>query len=763
MTMSSCFGATNSSALLSCKRKSSIGLLVASLFVLAGVAAAQVTVSPTSLTFADQVMGTQSGNMLVNATNTGTTNVTITQAVVSPSEFLLTSGNGGTLTIKPGAKVTYKVAFFPDSSTTFNGNLTLTISGSSPINVPLTGTGIPTLQITPATYNFGSITVGQMSTTKNFSLTNIGTKNVQINTETATPSEFVLTECQPTGLKPGATTFCQVQFDPDLAQVFQGTLTISLTNNTIPYTAALSGTGVATTAAVQVTPSSLSFPNLPLGTQSATQTVTIKSTGASAVTVQGPFVTPPFIVSGFTPPVVLQPGQSTTMQISLFGSFTGSDTGTLNIPFDVLDPSGVSLTGNVTTTKTLAVTTFPTLPLGTQTAPYLAKLKSAGGKGTITWSLTSGSTLPTGLKLSNTGFISGTLDASVAASTYTFTVQVTDSSTPPQTASELLTFTVMPETGANCSTTYTTIAGTNTPLVPLNDLGTGTYSGVMGGLYLNGSNTMPANHLADGIARGNAIQPLDANGNPDPNGLIVLLTLGISDTQQESIEFIKLASADPSTNPKLLIINGAIFGASAKDWADLGSSYWSTELTYILPNADVTANQVQAVWFQDLDAGPTGVYPKDMQQTQADFETVAQNLHTNFPNLQIEYTTGRIYGGYGNGVQTFDPEPYAYEDSLAVRGVIIDQLNGVPTLNYNAANGPVMAPWIAWGPYYWANGLQARSDGLTYSCQDLKKDGLHPEDPLGRQIVSTYLLNFMKTDPTAAPWFLAPASKVKTK
>jgi hypothetical protein len=67
----------------------------------------------------------------------------------------------------------------------------------------------------------------------------------------------------------------------------------------------------------------------------------------------------------------------------------------------------------------------------------------------------------------------------------------------------------------------------------------------------------------------------------------------------------------------------------------------------------------------------------------------------------------------------------------------------------------VTAPWIAWGPYYWANGLTPRSDGLTWSCQELKVDGLHPEDPLGRQPVATYLLNFMKTDTTATPWFLA--------
>ena len=61
-------------------------------------------------------------------------------------------------------------------------------------------------------------------------------------------------------------------------------------------------------------------------------------------------------------------------------------------------------------------------------------------------------------------------------------------------------------------------------------------------------------------------------------------------------------------------------------------------------------------------------------------------------------------------------EPYAYESAFAVRGMIQDQINGVAAMNYNPANGPVVAPWVAWGPYIWANGLLARRDGLTWPC-----------------------------------------------
>jgi len=83
-----------------------------------------------------------------------------------------------------------------------------------------------------------------------------------------------------------------------------------------------------------------------------------------------------------------------------------------------------------------------------------------------------------------------------------------------------------------------------------------------------------------------------------------------------------------------------------------------------------------------------------------------------------------------------------------------DQIGGVGNLNFNPALGPVQAPWMGWGPYFWANGLMARSDGTTWSCQDLNSDGTHPAPTTGDYKVAYDLLNFFKTDPTATPWFM---------
>ncbi|HHY65621.1 MAG TPA: IPTL-CTERM sorting domain-containing protein, partial [Alicyclobacillus sp.] len=80
------------------------------------------------------------------------------------------------------------------------------------------------------------------------------------------------------------------------------------------------------------------------------------------------------------------------------------------------------------------------LPNGTVGSDYAASLDASGGTSPYTWTVVNGS-LPDGLTLSTDGTISGT---PTTADTVTFTVQATDSSDPPQTATASLGITVDP-------------------------------------------------------------------------------------------------------------------------------------------------------------------------------------------------------------------------------------------------------------------------------------------------------------------------------
>lgn len=293
---------------------------------------------------------------------------------------------------------------------------------------------------------------------------------------------------------------------------------------------------------------------------------------------------------------------------------------------------------------------------------------------------------------------------------------------------------------------------TSKRLIPLTELGAGTYQGYSGGLYPGGVNTPPAAHLAAGLALAETITPLDTLGAPSAGGRIVLLSVGMSNATQEYSTFIPLAVGSGLKNPRVQLVDGAQGGQTAAVFANPNANAW-TVIDNRLRTAGAHPAQVQAVWLKEANAGPTQGFPLAAQMLRDDLRAVLQNLHAKFPNLKLCYLSSRIYAGYAS--TTLNPEPYAYESGFAVRWLIEEQVAGSPALNHDPGAGPVMAPWIAWGPYLWADGLVPRAaDGLIWECADFANDGTHPATS-GRAKVAQMLLDFFVGDPTSEPWFSA--------
>ncbi len=297
--------------------------------------------------------------------------------------------------------------------------------------------------------------------------------------------------------------------------------------------------------------------------------------------------------------------------------------------------------------------------------------------------------------------------------------------------------------------------------MPLTDLGAGTYNGSTGGLYPGGSNVRPAAHDAAGLSIAAQIVPLDSTGAADPtNGRVVLASMGMSNTTQEFSTFLPMAAADTALSPRMTFVDGAQGGMTAANWADPAHTCWTTFASR-LTTAGVTGAQLQVVWAKL--ASPASSYPSTFpagpQQVQAWMRTAMLNLKTKYPSVRIVYLSSRIYAGYAT--TNLNPEPQAYENGFSVKWLVEAQINGDPGLAYSGAAPP--APWLAWGPYLWADGLGSdnvvggipgRSDGLEWLCADLSADGTHPATP-GRTKVAQMLLDWLKADPTSQPWILA--------
>lgn len=309
-------------------------------------------------------------------------------------------------------------------------------------------------------------------------------------------------------------------------------------------------------------------------------------------------------------------------------------------------------------------------------------------------------------------------------------------------------------------------------LVALTDLASGTYLGFPGGLYPGGSNQVPAQHNTVGLGRATSVQPLDASGNPSPAGKYVLLSIGMSNTTQEFCSqssdlpcdpwtFMGQAAADASVNQTTLaIVNGAMGGRSASFWdSPTDPDYDRVRDTRLVPQG-LSELQVQVVWLKVANPGPSVSLPTaqaDAFVLESQMGNIIRALKVRYPNLRQVFVSSRIYGGFAT--TTLNPEPYAYESGFAVKWVIqaqVDQMqnSGVVVdaragdLNYNT-----VAPWVAWGPYLWANGTQPRSDGLTWVQSDFASDGTHPSQS-GENKVAILLLNFFKTSPYTKCWFL---------
>jgi hypothetical protein len=282
--------------------------------------------------------------------------------------------------------------------------------------------------------------------------------------------------------------------------------------------------------------------------------------------------------------------------------------------------------------------------------------------------------------------------------------------------------------------------------VPLTDMGARTYQGQPGGLYPGGSNGMPGSHLAAGLARAQAIGPLDAQGRPASSGRYAFVSIGMSNTTQEFSAFKQLSDADVTRAGRLVVVDLAQGGLTAADWSSPACPCWDAASNRLM-QAGVTAAQVAVGWIKLADRQPTEGWPAHAQRLRDNIVLVLRQLPGRFPNLQIAYLTSRIYAGYAT--TTLNPEPYAYQSGFSVRWTIEEQLSGGL-----AFDGPLpAAPWLAWGPYLWADGTTPRADGLTWSCSDLQSDGTHPSTT-GRQKVANALLDFVRTDPTAREWYL---------
>ncbi len=305
---------------------------------------------------------------------------------------------------------------------------------------------------------------------------------------------------------------------------------------------------------------------------------------------------------------------------------------------------------------------------------------------------------------------------------------------------------------------------------PITDLGSGIYlQQFQGGLYSGGINTPPASYNSLGINYTKNIKLLNTSGVESSTGKIVLLSIGFSNAAMEwcadistttvipctSWSFIGKAKADASVRKETLrIFNGAMSGQDNATWDDVNDSNYNIVNSRLL-SAGLSPNQVQVIWLKIANKQPTTSLPTqtaDVYKLLQSTGNIIRTLKIKYPNLQEIFISPRIYGGYAK--VALNPEPYAYETAFAVKWIIQSYITEIETGVVDPIVGPLpQNVFISWGPYMWANGSIARSDGLRWVLSDFKSDGTHP-NTTGQSKAASIMLTFFKTSNFTKCWFL---------
>jgi hypothetical protein len=300
-----------------------------------------MTLSSNALNFAAQQAQTASAAQTVTVTNTGNAALTISQVAVT-GDFSETD-NCKTGSIAANANCTVSVTFVPTATGARTGTLTLygNVSGGQ-ATVSLSGTGLApaAVTITPTSLSFASTLVGATSAAQNLTLTNTGGVSTAMQSPVMSGDFAVSNNTCGTTLAAQSACAVAIVFAPTAAGTRTGSF--SVTDGVGTQTATLSGTGLAA-ATDTLSPTTLNFTALTIGTTSTAQTVMLTNSGDAALTT---------ISVGFAGDFnavsscggSLAGHSSCTISVTYVPKVTGAETGTLTV-VDALRTQTVSLSG----------------------------------------------------------------------------------------------------------------------------------------------------------------------------------------------------------------------------------------------------------------------------------------------------------------------------------------------------------------------------------------------------------------------------------
>jgi len=212
----------------------------------------------------------------------------------------------------------------------------------------------PILSLSATSFNFNTVVIGK-SATQTLHIMNTGSAPLTLESVTLKSTQFALSgPSVPRTILPAQKVDYTLTFEPSLTGTASAAIQITSNASNTPASVSLAGVAEKSVAAVQVSPSSISFGNLKIQT-TATENVTLKNTGDINITISGITVSGAgFGYSSLSPGYSLTPSQSVTFQVWFRPQASGSASGKISIlSSNLASPASITVSGaGVTSTPT---------------------------------------------------------------------------------------------------------------------------------------------------------------------------------------------------------------------------------------------------------------------------------------------------------------------------------------------------------------------------------------------------------------------------
>ncbi len=208
----------------------------------------------------------------------------------------------------------------------------------------------PQLSLSLGAVDFGNTAMGA-NQSRSVTVSNSGTAAVSISSITIT-GDFSQTNTCGTQLNASSNCTITVQFTPAAMGARQGTLTVTSNASGSPHQVSLTGTGVDAAAALTVSPTSIQFGTVSVGSSTSQNVMLTAGTAAVNIT-QANVSGAVFSVSGLAVPSTIAANQSTNFAVNFTPTATGAASGSVSIVSNASNsPTSISLSGTGASSQT---------------------------------------------------------------------------------------------------------------------------------------------------------------------------------------------------------------------------------------------------------------------------------------------------------------------------------------------------------------------------------------------------------------------------